>query len=75
MLSFYSFNLVLLIVMAVFFYRAAEFEDGPGLLWAALSAGISLVVWQVFRLGWMGMVLGQIGLFVGITFYRMRRKP
>ena len=67
MLPFYSLNLVIVIAMAVFFYRAAEFEDGPGLLWAALSVAISLLFWMVFRLGWIGIILGQVGLFVGIT--------
>ena len=61
--------------MAVFFYRAAEFEDGPGLLWAALSVAISLLFWMVFRLGWIGIILGQVGLFVGITLFRSRGKP
>jgi len=25
--------------------------------------------------GWLGVVLGQIGLFVGITIFRMTRRP
>jgi hypothetical protein len=73
--SMYSFNFVLLILMAVFFYRAADFEDGPRLLWTALSVAISLLTWQVLRMGLLEMMLGQAGLFVGITLVRARRKP
>ena len=69
----YSFSFVFLIVAAVFYFRAAEMENGPGVLWAALSVVISLVMGQVLRFGLLGMVFGQIALFIGITLYRARR--
>ena len=74
MMPFYSFNLVLMVVFAIFFYRAGELEDSPGLLWAALSALISFLVWQWLRWGLLAMILGQIGLFVGIGVFRAIRK-
>ncbi len=75
MMPFYSFNAVLLVVFAVCFYRAGVFDNGPALLWAVLSAAISLLVWQVFHWGLMGMIVGQVGLFVGIGVVRVVRKP
>jgi hypothetical protein len=74
MLPFYSFNFVLLVVFAVFFYRAGVFDDGPALLWAVLSILISFLFWQWLQWGLMGMILGQIGLFVGIGVVRVVRK-
>ena len=74
MMPFYSFNLVLMVVFAILFYRAGELEDSPGLLWAALSALISFLVWQWLRWGLLAMILGQIGLFVGIGVFRAIRK-
>ena len=73
-MPFYSFNFVLLVACAIFFYRAGEFEGSSGILWAGLSVAISVVVWRVFDWGWFGMPLGQLGLFVGITVVRMFRK-
>jgi hypothetical protein len=73
MMSLYSTNAVLMIAMAVFYYRAAEFEDGPGLLWAGLSVAISLFTWQVLHFRWVGMLLGQAALLAGITAYRVWR--
>jgi uncharacterized membrane protein YGL010W len=75
MMSIYSFHFVLLIVFAVFFYRAGVFDNGPALLWAALSVLISLLVWQWLRWGLLAMIVGQIGLFVGIGVFRVIRKP
>jgi len=74
MMPFYSFQAVLLVVFAVFFYRAGVFEDGPALSWAALSVVISLLVWQCLRWGLLGMIVGQVGLFVGIAVFRTLRK-
>jgi hypothetical protein len=74
MLPFYSFNFVLTVVFAVFFYRAGVFDNGPGLLWAALSVVISLAVWQWLRWGLLAMILGQVVLFAGIGVFRVIRK-
>jgi len=74
MMMFYSFNFLLMVVFAIFFYRAGEFEGSPGLLWAALSVAISFLIWQWLRWGLLAMVLGQIGLFVAIGVFRVIRK-
>ena len=61
-------------VFAAFFYRAAEFENESRLLWCGLSIVISLVTLFYFGWGWLGTVLGQVGLFAGITIFRVARK-
>ena len=72
----YSTNFVVLIVFAIFWYRAADFEGAPAWLWTGLSLIISLAIWRWLSGGWLAMALGQAGLFVGIGIYRMRgRKP
>lgn len=63
-----------MVVCAVFFYRAGVFDDGPGLLWAALSVLISLAVWQWLGWGLLAMILAQVVLFVGIGVFRTIRK-
>ena len=68
------FPLVVLIVCAVFFYRAAEAEDASGLLWAALSVVISIFILRYTALGWIGMLIGQVGLFIGIGLFRALHK-
>jgi hypothetical protein len=77
MLPIYSINFVLLLATAVFFYRAGEFEGegGYGFRWAGLSVLISLAIWGWLHWGAVALVLGQVGLFAGITFYRWRKKP
>ncbi len=72
-LPFYTFNFVLMVVFAVVFYRAGLFEGGPGLLWAASSVAISLLIWQWLGWGLLAMILGQIALFVGIGIARVIR--
>jgi hypothetical protein len=74
MMLFYSFNFVLLAGFAIFFYRAGEFENAPGLLWAVLSVLISLLFWQWLRWGTVGIIFGQIVLYVSIGVFRMNRK-
>ena len=58
---------------AVFFYRAAEFEDESTWVWSGLSVLIFALTMFWLHCGWLGILLGQIGLFVGITFFRMWR--
>jgi len=60
---------------AAFFYRAAEFENESPLLWSGLSLMISLAAMFFVHWGWWGVVLGQLALFVGITLFRIARKP
>jgi len=74
MLPFYSLTFIVLLACAVFFYRAGEFERSSGLAWAALSLLISVVLWRWLHGGVLAVLLGQVGLFVGITLYRSRKK-
>jgi len=69
------FAILLIAVFAAFFYRAAEFENESRLLWCGLSLVISLATLFYFGWGLLGAVLGQVGLFAGITIFRMTRKP
>ncbi len=73
MLPFYSFTFLLVLACAVFFYRAGEFEQSSGIAWAALSILISVAIWRWLHGGFIPVLLGQVGLFVGITLYRSRR--
>jgi hypothetical protein len=68
------FAILVIAAGAAFFYRAAEFENESRLLWCGLSLVISLVMMFCLRLGWLGALLGQIGLFAGITLFRIMRK-
>jgi hypothetical protein len=68
------FAFLLIAVFAAFFYRAAEFENESGVIWCGLSIVISLAILFYFHWGWLGVVLGQVGLFAGITIFRMTRK-
>jgi hypothetical protein len=68
------FTILLVVVFAVFFYRAAEFENESGLLWSGLSVLVSVVALFFFHWSWLGCLLGQAGLFVGIGIFRVVRK-
>jgi hypothetical protein len=70
MLPFYSWNFILMIAFAIFYYRAGEFDNGHGLWWAILSLAISILNWQWLHWGLLTMLLGQILLFVGIGVFR-----
>jgi hypothetical protein len=67
--------ILLIAVCGAFFYRAAEIENASGLLWCGLSVLISVASMFVLHWGLLGVVLGQVGLFAGITVFRMTRKP
>lgn len=67
--------LVAMVVFAIAFYRAEKMERSWSLLWATLSAAISILTLVALRWGWLGFFGGQIALFMGITFWRMRQKP
>jgi hypothetical protein len=68
------FAILFIVACAVFFYRAAEFENESSWLWTGLSVVISAATLFVFHWGWLGCLLGQAGLFAGITFLRVLRK-
>lgn len=59
---------------ALFYYRAGEYENTSGVVWAGLSVGVSMLCWRVLKCGWIGIFLGQVMLFFGITVYRTLRK-
>jgi len=61
------------VACAIFFHRAAEFENESSLVWTGLSVVISVMTLFVFRWGWLGCLLGQAGLFLGIAIFRMLR--
>jgi hypothetical protein len=71
---FYSFQFVMLLACAAFYYTAAEMEDSSGILWSALSVGVFILTWIVLSWGWLGCLLGQVALFAGITVVRVLRK-
>jgi hypothetical protein len=67
-------TILIIIAYVIFFCRAAEFEDESTLIWGGLSVMISAVTFLWLHCGWLGISLGQIGLFVGITIVRILRK-
>ena len=67
-------GIVVIIASAVFFYKAAEFENASTLVWTGLSVLISILIWLVLGGGVVFLAFGQVALFVGITVYRMFRK-
>ncbi len=70
----YSPTFILGVVCTIFYYRAGEYENSSGVVWAALSAVVSLVLWTVAHVGFLGTLLGQVGLFAGLTLWRCRGK-
>lgn len=66
-------QIVVLGVCAGVFFRAGQLERSWGLLWAVLSIAGSLLALRFLNWGLGGVLLAQVVLFVGITFYRMRR--
>jgi hypothetical protein len=67
-------TILIIIAFVIFFCRAAEFEDESTLIWGGLSVTISAVTFFWLHCGWLGISLGQAGLFVGITIFRILRK-
>ena len=66
-------QIVVLVVCAVVFYRAGVQERSWGVLWATLSIAASLLALRFLSWGLGGVLLAQVVVFVGITFYRMRK--
>ena len=65
----------MMVACVIFFYRAAEFENESSLVWTGLSLVISVMTLFVWGWGWLGCLLGQAGLLLGITIFRVLRKP
>ena len=68
-----TYTLVVIIASSIFFYRAAKYDGSSAFLWVVMSVVISLLLLTLFRLGGVGIILGQAGLFLGITFFRIIR--
>ena len=68
-------SLLLIICCALFYYRVGEEEYGSGALLALISVTLWVVGIRALRLGWVGNLLLQAGLFVALTFWNMTRKP
>lgn len=56
-------------------YEARDGSRSNGLLWAAISAAVSWLVLSVFHGGMLFEIIGQAGVFAGITIYRVVREP
>jgi hypothetical protein len=69
-----TYTTIVIIASAIFFYRAAKYDGSPAVLWVVLSIGVSLFLLTLFRLGGVGIILGQAGLFLGITIFRIIRE-
>jgi len=65
--------ILIIVACAIFFHRAAEFENESSLVWTGLSVVISAVTFFFLHWGWLGCLLGQAGLFLGIAIFRMLR--
>ena len=68
-------SILTMVMCAIFFHRAAEFENESSLVWTGLSVVISAITLFVFHWGWLGCLPGQGRLLLGITVFRMLRKP
>jgi hypothetical protein len=69
----YSFQFVLLLVCAAFYYKAADLEDASGILWSGLSILVFLLSWRLLGWGLPGNLFGQAVLFGAITLTRVFR--
>ena len=68
-------SLLLIICCAVFYYRVGEQEYSSGGLLALISVALWGIGILVFRLGWLGNLLLQVGLFFALSLWNMIRKP
>ena len=68
-----TFTTIAIIVSAIFFYRGAKMDGSSAVLWVVLSVGISLLFLTLLGDGLVGIILGQAGLFAGITVFRIIR--
>lgn len=71
----YSFGLVIALACAAFFYKAGEQETSTGLWWGGLSALVSAVMLLRLGGGVLPVLLGQLGLLLAITLFRVWRDP
>ncbi len=64
-----NYSLVLTVVAAMFFWKAAEREKESGIIWAGVSLFASALIITLGG-GFVVLVLGQLAVFVGITVFR-----
>jgi hypothetical protein len=59
---------------ALLLHRAAAYERMSPVVWALASVGVTVVVQQGLRLGLLWVFVGQVGLFLLMTWYNGYRK-
>jgi hypothetical protein len=68
-------SLLLIVCCAVFYHRVGEQEYGTG----GLLALVSVALWGggifLFKFGWLGNLLLQVGLFFALSLWNMTRPP
>jgi len=69
------FEIVLLVVGGVLYYRIGSHEYGKGFLVAALSILAGVLTLFVLQWGRFGYLAGQLLLFGGLTWYNIRYRP
>jgi hypothetical protein len=69
------FTLLLVICCAVFYYRVGEAEYGSGELLGLASVILWVIGIFLFKFGWLGNLLLQVGLFFALSLWNMGRKP
>lgn len=74
-MPFYSMGFAFALACAAFFYQAGVRETGSGVPWAGFSVLISGLILMLVQGGVPAVLLGQAGLLVGITLYRVWRDP
>ena len=72
-MSIISYTTVAIILSAILFYRAAKYEGSSAIFWVVLSVVISLLLLTSLEVKTVGIILGQVGLFLGITIFRVIR--
>ena len=70
---FFSPQIFALLLCAIAYYKAAEFENESGILWAGMSAAVFYITWRLLRWYIPGDLLGQLLLLAGIAIYRAFR--
>ena len=71
-MSSHIFLYVFILGCASFFYHHGEQERlHTGILWGAVSLGLSLVALEVLGWGFFGCILAQGLLFIGATLLKM----
>lgn len=58
------------IASAAFWTRGAAIEGISPLAWVGASLIVSVLTMAVLRQGWIGVLVGQVGLLAAITLFR-----